>query len=361
LKKGIENIDEILKNAFDGFESDVDPSVWNNVQNSISTNTPNPQPDTSSVISNSIAKSTLLKVAAGVALISATAGSIYYLNTSNKTEITKTNTEQTSNNTTVKEVSIKAEETSTHSIENNIDSDLNIKKETISPKAKVEAIKEVEQQIVQPKKEEKPENLNETTSATNQPTPSKVVEPKKETTVKKTSKLVAKIIANQTKGTAPLDVEFNIEGNGIAYQWDFDDNSPVSGERNPYHTFENEGIYQVALTTIDKDANSKTDYLTIEVKKNITSSLNKIPNVFSPNGDGHNDVLRIEGNDIKEFKAVVLDSKGKPVFEWNSIEGFWDGRDYGNNLLPKGTYFLSIIATGNDGEKYTPKKTIQLR
>ena len=31
MKKELKNIDEIFKQAFDEFEADVDPSIWNNI------------------------------------------------------------------------------------------------------------------------------------------------------------------------------------------------------------------------------------------------------------------------------------------------------------------------------------------
>ena len=35
VKKELKNIDEIFKQAFDEFEADVDPSIWNNIQNAL--------------------------------------------------------------------------------------------------------------------------------------------------------------------------------------------------------------------------------------------------------------------------------------------------------------------------------------
>ena len=35
MKKELKNIDEIFKQAFDEFEADVDPSIWNNIQNAL--------------------------------------------------------------------------------------------------------------------------------------------------------------------------------------------------------------------------------------------------------------------------------------------------------------------------------------
>ena len=39
------------------------------------------------------------------------------------------------------------------------------------------------------------------------------------------------------------------------------------------------------------------------------------------------------------------------MFEWNSIEGFWDGRNMLGNKVEKGVYMLQVIAYGEDGEE----------
>ena len=55
-----------------------------------------------------------------------------------------------------------------------------------------------------------------------------------------------------------------------------------------------------------------------------------------------------------------MDSKGNLIYEWESIDGFWDGKDNNNNLLPSGTYYLIVTAIGEDGEQHIKKKSIQL-
>ena len=83
MKEGFENIDEVFKQAFDGFEGNVDPSVWTNVQNSISSNVGSPQADpVSSVAVNTVAKSIALKIAAGVIALGTVVGGVYYANSS---------------------------------------------------------------------------------------------------------------------------------------------------------------------------------------------------------------------------------------------------------------------------------------
>ena len=67
-------------------------------------------------------------------------------------------------------------------------------------------------------------------------------------------------------GCVPFDVQFFNNSTGATeYQWDFDDNSPVSTEFEPSHSFENTGIYYVELIASDPDACNIADttYVTV--------------------------------------------------------------------------------------------------
>ena len=51
----------------------------------------------------------------------------------------------------------------------------------------------------------------------------------------------------------------------------------------------------------------------------------RYPNGFSPNGDGHNDHLVIEGLPA-ENHVTVFDSRGKIVFEKDNYRNDWDAQ-----------------------------------
>jgi len=50
-----------------------------------------------------------------------------------------------------------------------------------------------------------------------------------------------------------------------------------------------------------------------------------VPNVFSPNGDGFNDVLRVRGKGIEDLQFIVFNRWGEKVFETTDINSGWDG------------------------------------
>lgn len=50
-----------------------------------------------------------------------------------------------------------------------------------------------------------------------------------------------------------------------------------------------------------------------------------IPNIFTPNGDGFNDVFRISLNKSKCFKCYIYNRWGSLIYESNNIDFSWDG------------------------------------
>jgi gliding motility-associated-like protein len=78
-----------------------------------------------------------------------------------------------------------------------------------------------------------------------------------------------------------------------------------------------------------------------------------VPNAFSPNGDGSNDVFRIlETCPIKKFQLQIFNRWGERVFTSLSSSIRWDGT-YKGKAAESGTYFYSIEATPEDAAKGT--------
>ena len=78
---------------------------------------------------------------------------------------------------------------------------------------------------------------------------------------------VAKFEADPTEGLPPLTVNFTDESTGHRYQydWDFGDGSEHSQERNPTHTYTEDGIYSVKLT-VKSAFNTSTHTASIKVR-----------------------------------------------------------------------------------------------
>jgi len=105
------------------------------------------------------------------------------------------------------------------------------------------------------------------------------------------------------------------------------------------------------------------DYITlyetgIDENCNANNSL-FVPNIFSPNGDGENDILFVRGEYIEHIEFAVYDRWGAEVFRSNDIQRGWDGT-YKGAPCHTGVYAYYVIAQFSDGEQLTKKGTVTL-
>ncbi|QTN37739.1 gliding motility-associated C-terminal domain-containing protein [Cryomorphaceae bacterium] len=84
----------------------------------------------------------------------------------------------------------------------------------------------------------------------------------------------------------------------------------------------------------------------------------ELPNVFTPNGDGENDVWIPIGKDIEEIDLQVYSRWGKLVWSYSGrfdeLEG-WNG-----GAVPEGNYYLVAKGIGSDGKTVEEKGSITL-
>jgi gliding motility-associated-like protein len=83
-----------------------------------------------------------------------------------------------------------------------------------------------------------------------------------------------------------------------------------------------------------------------------------IPDAFSPNGDGHNDVFKVYGHCITELTLQIFDRWGNQVYSGSDPSAAWDGT-YGGSLMNTGTYIYQVQYTSN-GEKAKTKGNFSL-
>jgi len=84
-----------------------------------------------------------------------------------------------------------------------------------------------------------------------------------------------------------------------------------------------------------------------------------IPNSFTPNGDGKNDIFYVYGNTVAKLKLRVYNQWGQFIYESRSIQNGWDGT-YRGELQPNGVYVYYVDIEFNDGTKTMKKGTITL-
>ncbi len=173
-------------------------------------------------------------------------------------------------------------------------------------------------------------------------------------------------------GSAPLETIFraNPQDEGVYtpyFEWRF----TRQGEAEPFliryeeetrYTFSRSGAFTVEFYISFVNGTDTLEYVTEEpFSITISESKLELPNAFTPNGDGVNDIFRVkEGyQSIISFEAAVFNRWGKKLYEWKELDGGWDGKS-GNTDVPDGAYYLVVKARGADGRKYNIKKVINI-
>ena len=84
-----------------------------------------------------------------------------------------------------------------------------------------------------------------------------------------------------------------------------------------------------------------------------------IPNAFSPNGDGNNDILFVRGKNIQEINLSVYDRWGQRVFETHDINEGWDGT-YNGEQMENAVFVYYLTVTYSDGKTEAKKGNVNL-
>lgn len=134
----------------------------------------------------------------------------------------------------------------------------------------------------------------------------------------------------------------------VSYLWDFGDGT-TSTEFEPKHAYAQPGDYIISLVAINEDGCVDTlrreGDISIEGKFEV-----KIPNVFTPNGDGDNDIFVPKMQGVTEYNLMIYNRWGELLFESKSQEIGWDGYYRGLMSMP-GVYIYKLDLKFSNGER----------
>ena len=79
-----------------------------------------------------------------------------------------------------------------------------------------------------------------------------------------------------------------------------------------------------------------------------------VPNAFSPDGDGVNDLFQVVSHDIIRFDLSIYNRWGELIFLTEDVNAFWNGAgiEEGEYYAKDGVYAYKIKAEGADGKYY---------
>ena len=135
----------------------------------------------------------------------------------------------------------------------------------------------------------------------------------------------------------------------LYYSWTIYKASDVIMTRNDRDirsVFEEPGSYRVVCKVNNDFCVSDS----MEMKVNISESYLRVPNVFTPDGNGQNDEFRVAYRSLREFHCWVYNRWGKLVYDWTDPSKGWDGTINGRPAS-EGAYFYVIRALGTDAPK----------
>jgi gliding motility-associated-like protein len=392
-----QDIGELFRDAFDGFEADVDGNMWNNIQNQMQAG------GASGAAAGAGASSGISSaMITGIAITSAIvgAGIFYFASGESQTQIVDNNTPAPS------EVVIAAP------IENKIPANAIIVERLESP-AEAEVVLTAEEQLLEEIVESQQndaevdaliESMNpnydrdkaakfnesrlwtstnndftngngtgvatpqESTVNTNNASATNPEKAQSPPTTEPNAEVVnqqiddapiAYIESSVVGGFAPLQVTFNSGYEAHKYSWDFDNGETAEGAQSDF-TFDEPGEYRVLLTTYSASGKTQTDEMLIEVNGRSDIPKENLPNIITPNGDGQNDRLAFKVVDIQALYVVVLDQSGKILFESDNTYDLWDGTNADGSPAAEGTYYYIIKAVGIDGTVIERKESVDL-
>ena len=78
-------------------------------------------------------------------------------------------------------------------------------------------------------------------------------------------------------------------------------------------------------------------------------TISKMPDVFSPNNDGANDVFFVTNEGLSDFNIVILNSRNETVYQSQDTMFNWDGTGLSGEQVLEGKYVYFIIAKDRKG------------
>ncbi|MDE6381161.1 MAG: gliding motility-associated C-terminal domain-containing protein [Muribaculaceae bacterium] len=166
-------------------------------------------------------------------------------------------------------------------------------------------------------------------------------------------------------GSAPCEIKFEayVTDGVIHHEWQltrdpsFEEIDYRFTQQDLDYTFMEEGTHY--LRYIGSNADGSCEYVSDTYEVTIGESDLKVPNAFSPNGDGVNDEWKVAYRSLQSFQCSIFDRQGHQVCHLTSPEQGWDGKIRGKTV-ESGVFFYVIEATGTDGKKYKKSGDINI-
>ncbi len=164
-----------------------------------------------------------------------------------------------------------------------------------------------------------------------------------------------------SKNPAPInfDIDFKSTSQGASsYSWNMGDGLGFYQSQNLTYQYPDEGEYVVTLLVNGEGGCVDSASTTVTIEGFLVLPP-RLPNTFSPNDDGLNDVYFVRGGPFIELDFRVYDAWGSEIFKTTDQSVGWDGTE-GGKQSPVGVYVYTVKATNLNGEQYDYSGRINL-
>ncbi len=142
---------------------------------------------------------------------------------------------------------------------------------------------------------------------------------------------------------------------GVNYTWTPPDGLSCTNCSNPNASPFTTTTYVMTITDIN--GCSSSDNVTVYVIEEDQDIF--VPNIFSPNGDGNNDVFYVEGSNLNNFNLSIFNRWGELVFESSDQNTGWDGTQNGKGLN-NAVFVYMVRYTDSAGNEQTISGNVTL-
>ncbi|HET6993191.1 MAG TPA: PKD domain-containing protein, partial [Bacteroidia bacterium] len=148
--------------------------------------------------------------------------------------------------------------------------------------------------------------------------------------------------ANPATLLEPTVVIDDISTGGDTCYWDFGDGHTLTvvGCGDVSNAYADTGAYHVTEIVVNQFGCADTIAYDVYV---IPYTTLYVPNSFTPNGNGVNDVFMAVGEYVDDFHMMVFDRWGNMIFESNDQDKGWDGKANGGKFLAQEDTYVWVI------------------
>ncbi|MGI8893137.1 MAG: PKD domain-containing protein, partial [Bacteroidia bacterium] len=148
-----------------------------------------------------------------------------------------------------------------------------------------------------------------------------------------------------------IDTEINfidLSSGASSWLWNFGDNTASSTDQNPIHIYREEGYFTIEQIVLNNFGCRDTAIQRIQVEELFNIYL---PNAFTPDDDGFNEIFSAQGIGIHGFEMFIFNRWGDQIYYTTDLNKGWNGIDEKSGTQhPIGVYVYVVKAKDKKGK-----------